>query len=96
MTSRMEAEQQRLAHAQQQRDCPDPEVHHRIKNNLQGVISLLRQHITENPGLRHVVERVIAQVRSMAVVMVCRAVSMSRSCACATCSLPSAEWRVIS
>lgn len=68
MSSRMEAEQQRLAQAQQQRDVLIREVHHRIKNNLQGVVSLLRQHITENPGMRNVVERVIAQVRSMAVV----------------------------
>ncbi len=50
MTSRIEAEQQRLQHAQQQRDVLIREVHHRIKNNLQGVVGLLRQHITEIPG----------------------------------------------
>ena len=57
MSSRIEAERQRLLHAQRQRDLLIREVHHRIKNNLQGVTGLLRQHVGEHPELRDVIER---------------------------------------
>jgi len=44
------------------------EVHHRIKNSLQGVAGLLRQHAIEQPGVAAPLERAIAQVRTVAVV----------------------------
>jgi PAS domain S-box-containing protein len=67
-TARRHAEEERLAHAKAQRDTLVREVHHRIKNNLQGVVGLLRQHTTRNPELREPLESAISQVNAMAVV----------------------------
>ncbi len=44
------------------------EVHHRIKNNLQGVASLLRQHAELNPSVRDQLEAATSQVYTMALV----------------------------
>jgi two-component sensor histidine kinase len=44
------------------------EVHHRIKNNLQGVVGLLRQQISAAPETGFRLERVITQVNAMALV----------------------------
>lgn len=44
------------------------EVHHRIKNNLQEIVGLVRQHVMEYPDSQDVVEPLIAQLRSVAVV----------------------------
>jgi two-component sensor histidine kinase len=68
VTASKQAEQERLDHEASQRDALVREVHHRIKNNLQGVIGLLRQHITENPGIQPVLESAIAQVNTVAVI----------------------------
>jgi PAS domain S-box-containing protein len=68
ITASKQAEQERLVHEASQRDALVREVHHRIKNNLQGVIGLLRQHITENPGIQPVLESAIAQVNTVAVI----------------------------
>jgi PAS domain S-box-containing protein len=67
-TARKRAEQERLEHAKAQRDTLVREVHHRIKNNLQGVVGLLRQHSTKHPDLRAPLESAISQVNSMAMV----------------------------
>jgi len=67
-TARKRAEEERLAHAKAQRDTLVREVHHRIKNNLQGVMGLLRQHASKNPELGAPLESAISQVNSMAVV----------------------------
>jgi len=67
-TARKRAEEERLAHAKVQRDTLVQEVHHRIKNNLQGVLGLLRQHTTKHPELREPLESAIGQVNSIAVV----------------------------
>ena len=67
-TARKHAEEERLAYAKAQRDTLVREVHHRIKNNLQGVVGLLRQHTSKNPELRVPLESAISQVNSMAVV----------------------------
>ena len=67
-TARKHAEEERLAYAKAQRDTLVREVHHRIKNNLQGVVGLLRQHASKNPELRLPLESAISQVNSMAVV----------------------------
>lgn len=42
------------------------EVHHRIKNNLQGVISLLARHREAQPDLAPAVNRVVAQLHAVA------------------------------
>ena len=67
-TARKHAEEERLALAKAQRDTLVREVHHRIKNNLQGVSGLLRQHISKSPELTIALESAISQVNSMAVV----------------------------
>lgn len=68
LTERQRAEAERLEQAAVQRDTLVREVHHRIKNNLQGVAGLLRQHATQYPDLRAPLETAIGQVHSMAIV----------------------------
>jgi len=62
------SEENRLREAREQRDTLVREVHHRIKNNLQGVVGLLRQHASEFPVTRDPLEMVIARIQSMALV----------------------------
>ncbi len=68
ITERHEAETERLAHARRQRDTLVREVHHRIKNHLQGLTGLLRQHIAGQPALQPVLEKFVAQINAIAVV----------------------------
>jgi PAS domain S-box-containing protein len=44
------------------------EVHHRIKNNLQGIVGVLRQHSEAHPELTEPINRAIGQVQSVAVI----------------------------
>jgi len=44
------------------------EVHHRIKNHLQGVIGLLMEHLAQHPELEGIIKRVMGQIYSIAVV----------------------------
>jgi PAS domain S-box-containing protein len=62
------AEQERLTQAFHQRDALVREVHHRIKNNLQGVVGLLRQKIRKHPALGAEIEEAIVQLQTVAVV----------------------------
>jgi len=62
------AEQERLTHALRQRDALVREVHHRIKNSLQGVVGLLRQKIRKNPAITADIEETISQLQSVALV----------------------------
>jgi PAS domain S-box-containing protein len=66
LSDRIEAERQRLADAERQRDNLVREVHHRVKNNLQGIVGLLRHYTLENPETREVLENAISQIHSMA------------------------------
>ncbi len=68
ITERVNAEERRQAHEARQRDALVREVHHRIKNNLQGVINLLRQDIATYPETRSSIEAAIAQINTIAVV----------------------------
>jgi len=68
ITERREAEARRLEYAHRQRDILVREVHHRIKNHLQGLAGLLRQHLREQPALEPVVQKFAAQVRAIAIV----------------------------
>jgi PAS domain S-box-containing protein len=61
-------EQKRLLEVRAQRDTLVREVHHRIKNHLQGIISLLRNHITERPEIAEAMESAIGQVDSIAMI----------------------------
>lgn len=68
VTGRRRQEQQRLQEVRAQRDTLVREVHHRIKNHLQGIISLLRNHIRDKPELTDALESAISQVESIALV----------------------------
>ena len=57
-----------LAEALAQRDALVREVHHRIKNNLQIVVGLLRRDAAQHPEIRPMLESAISQVQSIAVV----------------------------
>ena len=62
------AEQEKLTHAIHQRDVLVREVHHRIKNSLQGVVWLLRQKIRKHPAVAPDIEEAIGQLQSLALV----------------------------
>lgn len=68
ITERKHAEQVRIRHAEQQRDALVREVHHRIKNSLQGVIGLLQRPLRSHPELAGPLEDVISQMQSIAIV----------------------------
>ncbi|MBI3044206.1 MAG: PAS domain S-box protein [Betaproteobacteria bacterium] len=68
ISERKQAEAERLEGAVRQRDALVREVHHRIKNSLQGVAGLLRQKITRNPGIAAEIEETIGQLQSVALV----------------------------
>lgn len=68
ISSRVEAERERLAFAERQRHALVREVHHRIKNNLQGVVGLLRHQAQRAPAAREALEEGVAQVQSIALV----------------------------
>ncbi len=57
-----------VARLERQRSVLIREVHHRIKNSLQGVAGLLRQHAQAEPGAAHILEKAITQVRTVAVI----------------------------
>jgi len=67
-TDAKQAEMNRLAKEKALRETLVREVHHRIKNNLQGVAGLLRQHIARHPHLAEAIESAISQINSIAVV----------------------------
>lgn len=66
VTERKLAESERLTLLQGQRDALVQEVHHRIKNHLQGVVGLLQRSISGNPHLAESLRGVLAQVESIA------------------------------
>ena len=66
ITERKEAELARIDNLKAQRDTLVREVHHRIKNHLQGVIGLLRNIITGDPSITTPLEEVITQIRTIA------------------------------
>lgn len=65
-TFRSDAEWQEASRVQ--RDALIREVHHRIKNSLQGVAGLLRQHLSDKPLLRPLLESASSQVYAIAAV----------------------------
>lgn len=67
-TQRKYTEERRLADLRQQRDTLVREVHHRIKNNLQGVVGLFSQYANEFPEVKDIIDTAISQVNSMAMV----------------------------
>ena len=66
ITAQKQRENERFALLERQRDVLVREVHHRIKNHLQGVTGLLRNRITRHPELTGILEEVIAQIYAIA------------------------------
>ena len=66
VTERSAAERQRLEEAVKQRDILVREVHHRIKNNLQGVAGLLQQIAQRKPEVAPAIHEVVGQVQAIA------------------------------
>ena len=65
---RKQQEAEVLASQLEQRDALVREVHHRIKNNLQGITGLLRQFVHSYPETAGPINQAIGQVRSIAVI----------------------------
>jgi two-component sensor histidine kinase/PAS domain-containing protein len=68
VTTRKRAEQDRLAAEKAHQQTLVREVHHRIKNNLQGVVGLLKGHAKRDPGSRQTIDLAISQLYSMSAV----------------------------
>ncbi|MDP1900666.1 MAG: PAS domain S-box protein [Rubrivivax sp.] len=66
VTGQREAEQARLQAAIAQREVLVREVHHRIKNNLQGVAGLLQQNATRHPEMAAMLSEAVSQVQAIA------------------------------
>lgn len=63
-----EDEQQRRTHELELRNSLVREVHHRIKNSLQGVTGLLRLYLTKHPELSGAITDVASQINSIAII----------------------------
>jgi two-component sensor histidine kinase len=66
VTEQRAAQEARLEAAIAQRDMLVKEVHHRIKNNLQGVAGLLQQVAARKPEVEAVIAEVVGQVQAIA------------------------------
>ncbi len=66
VTEQRAAQQARLEAAIAQREMLVKEVHHRIKNNLQGVAGLLQQIAERKPEVEAVISEVVGQVQAIA------------------------------
>jgi PAS domain S-box-containing protein len=66
VTEQRAAERARLQAAIAQREVLVREVHHRIKNNLQGVAGLLKQNAAQRPELAGILSEAVGQVQAIA------------------------------
>ena len=66
VTEQRAAQEARLAEAIAQREMLVKEVHHRIKNNLQGVAGLLQQIAQKKPEVAPAIFEVVGQVQAIA------------------------------
>ena len=66
VTEQRAAERARLQAAIAQREVLVREVHHRIKNNLQGVAGLLQQNAVQRPELAGILSEAVGQVQAIA------------------------------
>ncbi|VAW64928.1 Two-component system sensor histidine kinase [hydrothermal vent metagenome] len=62
------SEEMRLSQAEKQRDELVREVHHRIKNHLQGLMGLLKQRKNQGRENRAIIDEAISQIESVALV----------------------------
>lgn len=77
ITDRIEQTEKRLTEVRKQRDVLVREVHHRIKNNLQGVVGLLRQHAIDHPELTDLIKMIADRIFSIAIIHGFQAQGMS-------------------
>jgi len=68
ITSQRDEAEERLQQALRQRDALVREIHHRIKNHLQGMAGLLLQAGRANPDIASLIDTVVAQMKSVALV----------------------------
>lgn len=68
VTTRKEAEDKRLAMAKKHKETLIREIHHRIKNHLQGVTGLLSNRAHSHPQLAPLIDEIISQVESISAV----------------------------
>jgi PAS domain S-box-containing protein len=68
ITERKFNEQKRLADEISHRKLLVSEVHHRIKNNLQGVAGLLRDYSEEHPELADLINDAVSQVYTVSII----------------------------
>ncbi|HEX8988800.1 MAG TPA: PAS domain-containing protein [Rhodocyclaceae bacterium] len=68
VTEQKRLEQQAEESARTQRDALVREVHHRIKNNLQGVTGMLRNYANQHAEVSEVISEAIAQVQAVAII----------------------------
>ncbi|MBI3935844.1 MAG: PAS domain S-box protein, partial [Betaproteobacteria bacterium] len=68
ITEQRRAEEEKLAQVLRQRDALVREVHHRIKNHLQGVAALLKQKVGKDRATAAPLEAAAAQLQSVAAV----------------------------
>ncbi len=66
ITARKEDELRRAESERRQRDALVREVHHRIKNSLQGVAALLERHMAGRPELQPVIRDAVNQLNTLA------------------------------
>ncbi len=66
VTEQRAAERARLQAAIAQREVLVREVHHRIKNNLQGVAGLLQQNVARHPEMATLLNEAVSQVQAIA------------------------------
>ena len=66
VTEQRAAQEARLEAAIAQREMLVKEVHHRIKNNLQGVAGLLQQIAERKPEVAGAIDEVVGQVQAIA------------------------------
>ncbi len=68
LTDRKRAEAERLAQEKSHREALIREVHHRIKNNLQGITGVLRLFAEKHPATATPITEAIGQVQSIALI----------------------------
>jgi len=68
ITEQHEEAEERLQRTIRQRDALVKEVHHRIKNHLQGIAGLVRQKVPARPEVAPLLDSVVAQMNSVALV----------------------------
>lgn len=68
ITHQKKQEQQRLLEEAAHRNLLVREVHHRIKNNLQGITGLLRQFARKHPETADPINQAVGQVQSISII----------------------------